>query len=94
MSEEYTPTTEVVRFYYCDGQLANVDAHVAFDRWLAKHDAEVRKQSREDVAREIDEVTLLSGLDRRDLTMLRWAKAIAYGIDAKDVDAYENGEQA
>lgn len=51
---EYTPTTGEIRYRierdwepYGDG---------SFDRWLAAHDAEVRREEREKVAREIEAV--------------------------------------
>jgi rubrerythrin len=49
MSDEYTPTTDVVRDAYVRGMrqafIASSGEHVdEFDRWLAEHDTEVRAE--------------------------------------------------
>lgn len=59
MTDDYTPTTSEVCDYYVEGRLSKHDGfEVAQDRqffrWLAAHDAEVRKGEREKVAREIE----------------------------------------
>lgn len=49
MVDEYTPTTEEVRtdyvMAYADAQSSQLEAQIAFDRWLAAHDAETRRQA-------------------------------------------------
>lgn len=65
MADEYTPTTGQVRNRYASGRrildardacltpVGELDAE--FDRWLAAHDAEIRRDEREKVARELRE---------------------------------------
>ena len=45
MSSDYMPTTEDVRnrYWINDGDWACLEDAAAFDRWLAAHDAEVRR---------------------------------------------------
>lgn len=53
---EYTPTTDAVKTNYVLCMKANNtphDPYATFDRWLAAHDAEVRKDEREKVATEL-----------------------------------------
>jgi hypothetical protein len=50
-AEEYTPTTEQVRFTYASqgARYARITENSAvFDRWLAKHDAEVKAEALRD----------------------------------------------
>lgn len=50
-ADEYTPTTDEVRGAAEDDHLALLPG--AFDRWLAAHDAEVRKSARREFVQEI-----------------------------------------
>jgi hypothetical protein len=94
MSDDWTPTTEGVRLMYSkgfegawqpfEGVITTPEqARVDFDRWLAKHDAEVVKAERE------RDINLLEGWKER-LTLMGWripsssdlekAKAVEYCV--------------
>jgi hypothetical protein len=90
MSEQWTPNTEGVRMVFSfypemDGALktSQRQAIAEFDRWLAKHDAEVVKAERE------RNINLLEGWKER-LTSMGWripsssdlekAKAVEYCV--------------
>lgn len=53
---EYTPATDEVRAYYANGQINRNDpscpVRAEFDRWLAKHDAEVERAAATGALRE------------------------------------------
>ena len=50
MSDEYTPTTKEVRTIYGDHPDADTESEADFDRWLAKHDAEVKAETLQEAA--------------------------------------------
>lgn len=51
---DYTPTDLIVRMRYANGRDDPAKEWAAFDRWLAKHDAEVRADEREQTAQRAD----------------------------------------
>ena len=61
MSDEYTPTDEIVRAavgYYA-AKAGDVMGEAAFDRWLATHDAQVRADALEEAASVADGMSVL-----------------------------------
>ena len=51
---DYTPTTAEVRLTFARLAPPRTNPLAEFDRWLAQHDAEVRKQMAEEIAEHFD----------------------------------------
>ena len=55
---DYTPTTAEVRLTFARLAPPRTNPLAEFDRWLAQHDAEARKQVAEEIATAIDGVSI------------------------------------
>ena len=66
---DYTPTTAEVRLTFARLAPPRTNPLAEFDRWLAQHDAEVRKQVAEEVAEAI-EGSLISSAQAEDERLL------------------------
>lgn len=76
---EYTPTIDEIKGWYagavdeyrCDTGMSMDEAEVAFDRWLAKHDQDLREQ----IAQEIEALMVGPAVSITDPLPWDWKRA-------------------